>query len=611
MRLPFDMARWKLRRTLVPQPEGASACEPILDHDDFALNQSKIMNAIDSHKLERDAQISLRNLRKLDCDGKPVPTFPHPALGDEAAGSADLSDLATDLIETASSPAKAKTAGAAAARRLAALLMGGALVSKGLGFVRELMMAQVFGASLVADGFRGAMTATLLPLALLQNESVPAVLIPMHRDWQEQGDAPRRLAALTIALTLLALAVTLCVAALGHWWVLAVVGGYNAEGQSLTLGFLRLMVFGMPASVMLNCLSAAEIALGRSRLTTLRAAILNLAVLLGIALAAVTGQVLALGLAFSVAFNGLAAWGLWSLWREGQIRFDGLAAATIVAEAKDFLHRLRPLLPLPFAEQGNVWLERLLASRLMTGTVASLDYARTLTDTALLLISQPLGLAVLSSAPASNNRARIEAIAKPILAMSIPASMFLAVFAPDVARLVFARGAFQETAILLTSEALRGVAVGLWAATLGWILLRLLNSTGRNMAAAIVLASAYGLNAVFNLGSSFFVAPDAGPLWLGLGESLRGFVLLGGIALLLGCASPLMRLIAIALPSALLMAAFGWLIEDHVSGLLSRLSLGVSASLVSMTFAAVLLMPEAPGTVLRLLRRRIFSKAMR
>ncbi|MGB8278682.1 MAG: hypothetical protein WCF20_12225 [Methylovirgula sp.] len=50
-----------------------------LDHDDFGLNQSKVMietsdisdvsrNVIDSHNLERDA------------GGKPVPTFPHPAL---------------------------------------------------------------------------------------------------------------------------------------------------------------------------------------------------------------------------------------------------------------------------------------------------------------------------------------------------------------------------------------------------------------------------------------------------------------------------------------------------------------------------------------------------
>ena len=54
-----------------------------LDHDDFGLNQSKIMNVIDSNKLERDMQINLRNLRKLDCAGKAAqcPAFPHPALG--------------------------------------------------------------------------------------------------------------------------------------------------------------------------------------------------------------------------------------------------------------------------------------------------------------------------------------------------------------------------------------------------------------------------------------------------------------------------------------------------------------------------------------------------
>jgi precorrin-3B synthase len=53
-----------------------------LDHDDFGLHQSEIMNVIDSNNVERAAQTSPRNLRKLDCAGKAAqrPTFPHPAL---------------------------------------------------------------------------------------------------------------------------------------------------------------------------------------------------------------------------------------------------------------------------------------------------------------------------------------------------------------------------------------------------------------------------------------------------------------------------------------------------------------------------------------------------
>ena len=65
--------------------------------------------------------------------------------------------------------------------RLIALLAGGAMLSKALGFVREVAMAQTFGASVIADSFRGSVTAVLLPVGPLLNESTPAVLIPMCR----------------------------------------------------------------------------------------------------------------------------------------------------------------------------------------------------------------------------------------------------------------------------------------------------------------------------------------------------------------------------------------------------------------------------------------------
>ena len=52
-----------------------------LDHDDFGLNQSKIMNVIDSKSLERDA------------GGKPGSTFPHPALGFYSATEFDIAPL--------------------------------------------------------------------------------------------------------------------------------------------------------------------------------------------------------------------------------------------------------------------------------------------------------------------------------------------------------------------------------------------------------------------------------------------------------------------------------------------------------------------------------------
>ena len=110
-------------------------------------------------------------------------------------------------------------------RRLTTILMGGAIVSKVLAFAREVLMAQVIGASLVADSFRGAVTAVMLPLAFLQSEGVPAILIPMHREWQKNGDAAQRLAAFSVAFTSLSFMLMLGLQAIGAWWIDALVGG--------------------------------------------------------------------------------------------------------------------------------------------------------------------------------------------------------------------------------------------------------------------------------------------------------------------------------------------------------------------------------------------------
>jgi putative peptidoglycan lipid II flippase len=71
------------------------------------------------------------------------------------------------------------------------------------------------------------------------------------------------------------------------------------------------MALVMPVSAILNCLSADEIARGRSQVTNLRASILNISVLVGIGIVVLTGWINALAWAFAVAFNILGAVSLW------------------------------------------------------------------------------------------------------------------------------------------------------------------------------------------------------------------------------------------------------------------------------------------------------------
>jgi len=461
--------------------------------------------------------------------------------------------------------------------RLAGWLVGGAVFGKLLGFAREVEMARLLGANIVADSFRGALTGVLLPVAPIQSDMLPSVLIPLHRSWceagSEQGGQAQRSAALAILLTLFASLVAAAVYVLAAPWVGVLVGQFDAEARALTVRFVRVMALAIPASVLSACLSSLEIAVGRSRIATIRASVQNLSMMAGIAIMAVAGQPLAIPLSFVIAFNLVAAYGVVVLWREGTIQPMGVGPALLAEVGGAFWRRFRPLLAIPIADQGNILLERLLASGIAIGAVASLDYARTLTESAFYLVSQPIGYVVLTRAAgqARASEADIERISRVLLAVGVPASVFIAVFATDIVRVVFARGAFDEHAVLLTTGALRGISLGLWASTLGWVLLRMVNATGRNGAAAAIVVTAYAANALVNLAA----VPVLGTLGLGLGEAARGLLLLGGTTAVLACGGLMLRCLARAAVEGAGLACVGGVIWAGFDGSWARLAVGV------------------------------------
>lgn len=485
--------------------------------------------------------------------------------------------------------------------RLAGTLISGAVLGKLLGFLREIEMARLVGASLVADSFRGALTAVLLPVAPIQSDSVPSVLIPLHRDWEAAGEAPARSAALALLVTLVGVVAACAVWLLAAPWVGLLVGQFDAEAQALTVRFVRVMSLALPASVLTAVLGSIEIARGRSRIAAIRASVQNIGMMAGIAAMALLGQPLAIGWGFVAAFNLIAAYALLTLRREGALALHGVGPVMLAEVGLVFWRRFRPLLGIPVAEQGNILLERMLASGLAVGALASLDYARTLTETAFYLISQPIGFVVLTRAAgrAHDTKAEVTRISARLLALGLPASLFLVLFAPDVVTVVFARGAFDAHAVLLTAGAMRGIAAGLWAAMLGWVLVRLLNAAGRNGMAAVIVVSAYGANALFNAAA----VPLFGTLGLGLGEAMRGLVLLGGTAIALGCVRPVLTCLARAAAITAPLGLAGALLLEWTDTPLLRLLVAVPLfGGASLLWLAVLL-PDQRRWVAATLRR--------
>lgn len=485
--------------------------------------------------------------------------------------------------------------------RLTALLMAGALVGKVLGFLREIEMARLLGATFIADSFRGALTAVLLPIAPMQGEMVPSVMIPLHRQWRAQGVEVACFTSLMVVLTCISLVITCLVWLLAPAWVDVVVGGFGPEAHDITVRFVRIMVLSMPASTLSNCLSCIEISVGRSRITTIRASVTNVGVMLGILVMAWTGYVPAIAWGYVAAFNFTAFYGGFKLVREREINIRTVRWQHVRTAVREAWKRAKPLFVQPLADQGNILLERVLGSTFVTGSLASLDYARTVTETALYLVSQPIGYVMLAQPPGESHtvRSRVAAVSRPLLGLAIPAALYLFMFAPDIVELVFRRGRFQEEAVLLTSHALQGISLGLWASTLGWILIRILTAEGRNPMVARIMVLAYAGNVTVNL--LLWLASSVGVLGLGLGEATRGWIMLIGAGLALGCGTLLLRQVLRLVPYLAVLAVGTVLIRLHVGPVPLRLLAGGALYGVGCGLA---LLPDLRHVARHVLERR-------
>ena len=146
----------------------------------------------------------------------------------------------------------------------------------------------------------------------------------------------------------------------------------------------------------------------------------------------------------------------------------------------------------------------------------------------------------------------------------------------------------------------------MWASTLAWILIRILNGAGRNFAAAVIIIAAYVVNILINLSTSYLPHDSqSGTLLLGLGEAARGIVLLAGITIALTARRKLLFLIFLASFPAALMIFLGWQIHGAFNGTWQRLFAGGAACVVCIAIAFAMLMPGMYVTVWARIRGRM------
>lgn len=379
-----------------------------------------------------------------------------------------------DTTPTDSSGLESHERGAEIARS-AGVVGGATLTSRIFGFLRDMIVANAFGAGQSADAFYVAFGIPNILRVFFAEGALSAAFIPVFTQTRnaEGDDAARHLSgALIVSLATILIVVTILGILVAPLVVKILVPGFDqySEKYQLTVLLTRLM---FPFLFFIG-------------LTAVLAGILNT---LGHFLIPALSPVF-----FNFSMIGCALWLAPTL----EIPITALAWGVVIGGAAQMLILIRPLskrghfprlhwepkhkgsrkismlmVPAIFGfsiAQIGTLADRLLASFLVDGSISFLYYANRLLQFPLGIFGIALTIAIfptLSRQAAQGEKiALIETLEgglRLILFVCLPSAVGLALLAEPIVQVLFQRGAFSAQDTLMTSRAVYGYALGLVA----------------------------------------------------------------------------------------------------------------------------------------------------
>ncbi|GAT65229.1 membrane protein [Planomonospora sphaerica] len=469
-----------------------------------------------------------------------------------------------------------------------------ALVALGslLGFTRDLLLARLFGATHRTDAFLLAWTVPETAAPLLIEGAMAFLLVPLFSRAVERREDIRRVVSATLPHVLAALVAVTAATFLGAPLLVEVLAPGFADPHlavrctrivSVTVllfglaGYLSAalrahQVFGPPAAIhvaynvgIIACLTAFHDRLGVT------------AAALGVAL----------GGLLMVAVQAPAF-----LRHVGPPR--GPSAAALVS-----LGAFAPIAAFALMRQGQVYVERFLASSLPAGSISHLNYAQKIAQVPMVLslivvtVSFPALVRSITAGDLPAARRRITGDLGLSGTIVLAASAFLVAFSPEIVALLLEQGEFTGADTEATAQIMRVYSLGLLGQTVVGAASRVFFCFGRppwypvaTMAAGLAATAVLAVLAVT-------AAPARGTA--GIAAANAAGITLTAAALLLGLrnSEPALpaRAVAAALGRPVLAAAAagaaGLLLRPLLGGLPALAALALGAAAVALVFTVV------------------------
>lgn len=353
--------------------------------------------------------------------------------------------------------------------RSASMIAVFTLISKGLGFIREMMIASRYGSGMETDTYFVAMTATVIIMSTL-GSAMNTTLIPIFSEIGEIKGKKSKLKYLNNILNLVFF-VTLILATLAFIFSPQIIRilAKGFEGQQFELA-VKLNRIGIPIIIFLGFTHVLSGYLHSAQIFGPHA-------IMGIPY----NFIFLIYLFFFPAKNigmlmfiSVIASATQFLIQVPAVRHAGYRYSLNVDLKDPYVAKaislILPVLIGSSVQQLSVIIDKTLASDLATGSISALSYASRINDLIITVFIQAIATVVfpmLSSAFSRNDRNETVRILNQginiIFLITVPATIGLIILAYPMVQVFFQRGAFDDSASIMTSTALVYYSIGLVA----------------------------------------------------------------------------------------------------------------------------------------------------
>jgi len=355
--------------------------------------------------------------------------------------------------------------------RAASIIAAGNIASRVLGLVRETVIASLFGATGVVSAFRVAQIIPTMLFDLLVGGMVSSALVPVFSEQAERDRATLwHVASLLLSLTVIVLGLVILILELvAPQIAFLMAGGFDDELLATTTHLIRITTPAVLFLSLSGIITGLLHSLRRFTLPALTATIFNASIVV----AALVGV-----LVFGWGIEALAMGLLVGAFLQVALQLPGLRDARlrfIIDLKHPALRRIGKLyLPIILGlviSQIAIALDRNFASRTGEQSIAWMQFATTIIQFPLGLISAAIALAILptlSRLASITDTANLDefmntlaAGLRLVLVLIIPATVALFILAGPVVTLLFERGNFTPFDTQQTALALRIYLLGL------------------------------------------------------------------------------------------------------------------------------------------------------